>query len=247
MKSLRFPAFLMLALALFAGCAAVKGGGGPQLGSAGMGPVIDKSGDAALQEMIAEVAPLFAQHKDAETGMAYNLFVPAKLEKGKKYPLVMFIADASTTGRDVKAPLTQGYGALVFATPESQADNPCFVLVPQFTGVAVNDAYEHTPEVEDALKVLENVAANHPVDRSRMYATGQSMGGMISMYYNVTRPDLFAASMFVDCHWAPSTMDALVSHPFVFVYAGDKGKGFATNEAIQEACRKEGVSYAWME
>lgn len=237
---------LSLCVCLFAGCAAAKTGD-PQLGDVSKGPGIDKSEDATLRKLIAEAAPAFIQNTDADTGMTYNLFIPKNMEKGKTYPLVMFMADASTSGLPAAAPLSRAYGALVFASSESQAKNPCFVLVPQFSGAAVNDAYEKTPEVESALKSLENVVANNPIDKNRLYATGQSMGGMIAMYYNATRPDLFAASMYVDCHWDPSTMDALVKRPFVFVYAGNKSAGEKTNDLIQEACRKVGVGYAWME
>ncbi len=54
--------------------------GGPQLGSPGGGPAIDKSGDAQLQSMISEVVPKFRQleYVDSVTGitMKYNLFEP---------------------------------------------------------------------------------------------------------------------------------------------------------------------------
>ena len=74
--------------------------GGPQLGTPGGGPVIDKSSDATLQTMIKAVVPEFKQleFKDAETGktMKYNLFTPKDVDKSKKYPLVLFMADAST-------------------------------------------------------------------------------------------------------------------------------------------------------
>lgn len=137
-----------------------KGGkaGGPQLGTPGGGPVIDKSGDATLQAMIKSEVPQFKQlvFKDSETGkeMKYNLFAPKNIEAGKKYPLVLFMADASTPGDDYTTPLTQGYGALVWATDEWQAKNPCYVLVPQFSGVAVNDAYEHTDEADIVIRML---------------------------------------------------------------------------------------------
>lgn len=55
---------------------------------------------------------------------------------------VIFMADASTSDTDVTRPLTQGYGAIVWATEVWQADrHPCYVLVPQYSGVTVNDAY----------------------------------------------------------------------------------------------------------
>lgn len=73
-----------------------KGGkpGGPQLGTPGGGPVIDKSGDATLQAMIKSEVPQFKQfeYTDATTGktMQYTLFTPKNIDESKKYPLVLF-------------------------------------------------------------------------------------------------------------------------------------------------------------
>ncbi|MDE6757432.1 MAG: hypothetical protein K2J66_09900 [Muribaculaceae bacterium] len=221
--------------------------GGPQLGTPGGGPVIDKSGDAVLQAMIKAEVPEFKQleYKDTKTGktISYNLFSPKNADSTKKYPLVLFMADASTPGTDVTRPLTQGYGALVWATDKWQAENPCYVLVPQYSGVAVNDAYEHTDEVDMVIRLVDDVAKNNNVDRNRLYTTGQSMGGMISMYYNVTYPDMFAASIFVDCHWDSATFPELVKHKFTFITAGKAG----SFGALEEAADKAGVKYEYEE
>ncbi len=228
-----------------------KGGkvGGPQLGTPGGGPVIDKTGDPVLQAMIQAEVPEFKQleYTDAETGktISYNLFVPKTLEQGKEYPLVLFMADASTPGTDVTRPLTQGYGALVWATDEWQAEHPCYVLVPQYSGVAVNDAYEHTDEVDMVIRLLKSVAASNQVDSNRLYTTGQSMGGMISMYYNITYPDLFAASLFVDCHWDTSKFGELVQHKFTYVTAGKEGSSFGNIQAVEDAADKDGIKYEY--
>lgn len=230
-------------------CQGTLAADGPQLGKFGSGAVIDKSRDGELQKLVKDVAPRFRQLEFASNGksMPYNLFAPEKMEAGAKYPLVLFMADATTPGTDAKSPLTQGYGALVFASPESQAKNPCYVLVPQFSGIAVNDAYERSPEVEMVLKLLEDVVKNNAVDPTRIYATGQSMGGMISMYYNIAHPGIFAASLFVDCHWDKSQFDKLVEHPFIFIYAGTKGKAYQDVDAIENAARKMSKGYTWAE
>ncbi len=226
-----------------------KGGkpGGPQLGTPGGGPVIDKSGDATLQAMIKSEVPQFKQfeYTDATTGktMHYTLFTPKNIDESKKYPLVLFMADASTPGTDVTRPLTQGYGALVWATDEWQAQHPCYVLVPQYSGVAVNDAYEHTDEVDMVARLVKQVASQQQVDNDRLYTTGQSMGGMISMYYNSAYPDLFAASIFVDCHWDSATFPELVKHKFVFITAGKAG----TFDALEQAADNAGVKYEYTE
>lgn len=219
--------------------------GGPQLGQPGGGPAIDKSGDEVLQSMIKDVMPYFKQleYTDSETGksMMYNLYSPQNIEEGKTYPLVLFMADASTPSTDVTRPLTQGYGALVWATDQWQAQHPCYVLVPQYSGVAVNDAYEHTEEVDMVARLVKKVASQNPIDNNRLYTTGQSMGGMISMYYNSAYPDLFAASIFVDCHWDSATFPELVKHKFVFITAGKAG----TFDSLEQAAKDAGVKYEY--
>ncbi len=226
-----------------------KGGkaGGPQLGTPGGGPVIDKTDDAVLQAMIKAEVPEFKQlvYSDSETGktLHYNLFTPKNIDDDKVYPLVLFMADASTPGTDVTRPLTQGYGALVWATDEWQAEHPCYVLVPQYSGVAVNDAYEHTDEVDMVMRLVKTIAQEKNVDANRLYTTGQSMGGMISMYYNVTYPDVFAASIFVDCHWDSATFPELVKHKFTFITAGKAG----TFGALETAADNAGIKYEYEE
>lgn len=221
--------------------------GGPQLGTPGGGPVIDKSGDSVLQAMIKAEVPEFGQfvYTDSLTGkmLKYNLFKPKDVEAGRKYPLVLFMADASTPGTDVTRPLTQGYGALVWAADSWQKSHPCYVLVPQYSGVAVNDAYEHTAEVDMVMRLVRSVARGNAVDDTRLYTTGQSMGGMISMYYNVTYPDVFAASVFVDCHWDSATFGELVKHKFTFITAGKAG----TFGALEAAADAAGVRYEYAE
>ncbi|HQW37055.1 MAG TPA: hypothetical protein PKY60_16565, partial [Thermoflexales bacterium] len=89
--------------------------GGPSGAPAmGMGGGVDKSSDTALQTMISSVKDKFKQftYTDATTGktLPYNLFIPANYDASKSYPLVLFIADSSVVGKEVTAPLTQGYG-----------------------------------------------------------------------------------------------------------------------------------------
>ncbi len=235
--------------AMASSCGGERKVGGPQLGTPGGGPVIDKTGDSVLQTMIKTELPEFKQleYTDSETGktIKYNLFTPVAIDASKKYPLVLFMADASTPGTDVTRPLTQGYGALVWATAESQAENPCYVLVPQYSGVAVNDAYEHTDEVDIVIRLLKNIVTEKNIDPDRLYTTGQSMGGMISMYYDITYPDIFAASLFVDCHWDTTKFGELVKHKFVYVTAGKEGSSFSNIQAVEDAANKAGIPYEY--
>lgn len=214
-----------------------------------VGEMVDKSADSTLQAMIREVAPKFRQEKYTVPGsdevIEYNLYVPENLAAGQKYPLVLFVADASTADREVTAPLTQGYGALVWATPEWQASNPCLVLVPQMKAGATDDQYNHSKQVDDVIGLVRKIAADYPVDANRLYSTGQSMGGMMAMYYDVAYPDMFAASIFVDSHWAESSFPQLVKHKFVWFIAGENGKAYPTMKPLEEAAEKVGVNYTY--
>ena len=109
---------LVVGLVCMTGCAQKKGGErGPRQGGH---MVINKDSDSAFVALKKETMDKFKQFtfNDEQTGktMEYNLLIPEGAEAGEKFPLVLFMADASTAGKEVTAPLTQGYGALEFAS-----------------------------------------------------------------------------------------------------------------------------------
>jgi predicted peptidase len=139
------------------------------------------------------------EFKDPATGMtlAYNLFIPKNYDRNKSYPLVLFMHDASVTGAETTRTLTQGLGAVVWATPSEQAKHPAFVLAPAFargvsTEGAVGDATGDT-----VVDLVNSVVGQYSIDKSRVYTTGQSFGCMLSLAIMIRHPDLFAASMRV--------------------------------------------------
>lgn len=193
----------------------------------GMSMQLNKDDDTAFVALKEAVVPTFKQftYKDKSTGksMQYNLFIPDGWEK-KNYPLVLFIADASTAGKEVTAPLTQGYGALLFASPEDQDRHPSFVLVPQYSETAVDDDWNHSGEVDMTISLLNEIVDKYNVDKNRLYTTGQSMGGMISFYFNIAYPDVFAASLFVGSQWDTSKMNDFGNRRFFYIVAGGDKK-----------------------
>ena len=147
-------------------CAQKKGGErGPHMGG---GMSINKDSDSTFVALKNETLKKFRQFtfEDAKTGktMQYNLFVPEGYDGKASYPLVLFMADASTVGKDVTAPLTQGYGALEFASDRDQQKHPSFVLVPQYTDWAVQDDWSTTDEVEMTIRLLQTVCKEYNVD-----------------------------------------------------------------------------------
>ena len=203
---------------------------------------IDKESDSVLKKKKKETLGKFKQFtfSDSQTGktMEYNLLVPEGAEAGEKLPLVLFMADASTVGKEVTTPLTQGYGALEFASDRDQRLHPSFVLVPQYTDWAVQDDWSTTDEVEMTIRLLDAVCKEYNVDTSRLYTTGQSMGGMMSFYFNITHPDLFAASLFVSSQWDTSKMQDFGKKHFFYIVAGGDQKASGGMQDLTKVLRE---------
>jgi len=219
---------MAVTLICFTACGQRRGGArGPRQGGH---MEIDKDSDSVFVALKKETLGKFKQFtfSDSQTGktMEYNLLVPEGAEAGEKLPLVLFMADASTVGKEVTTPLTQGYGALEFASDRDQRLHPSFVLVPQYTDWAVQDDWSTTDEVEMTIRLLDAVCKEYNVDTSRLYTTGQSMGGMMSFYFNITHPDLFAASLFVSSQWDTSKMQDFGKKHFFYIVAGGDQKAY---------------------
>lgn len=206
------------------------------------GAAPDKSYDSVLTELKQTVIPKFKQFtfQDTATGkeMEYSLYIPQEYKEGHSFPLVMFIADASCAGKGVMYPLEQGYGALVWATEGDQQKHPCFILVPSYTAKAVDDEWNTTDEVEMTIRLLKSVVLKYGIDKNKLYTTGQSMGGMMSMYYNIAHPDLFAASLFVGCQWDTSKMGSFGTKKFFYIIAGGDEKAPKGMAALREILKE---------
>ena len=76
------------------------------------------------------------------------------------------------------------------------------------------------------IRLLEKVCKEYNVDTNRLYTTGQSMGGMMSFYFNITHPDLFAASLFVSSQWDTTKMHDFGRKHFFYIVAGGDQKAY---------------------
>ena len=244
---------LVLTLIVSFSAAAFAAGGpfGGRGAPGGMGGGTDKSGDDALQAMIAEVAPLFSvdEYTDAETGLAleYNVFLPEGYDGSERYPMVVFIPDSSVVGRGAEAVLTQGWGALIWATEAEQAKHPCIVVAPVFTETILDDhnGFVTTDWVDLVPRMVEMLAEKYSADANRIYATGQSMGCMTMLITASGNPDLFAAELFVDGQWDATTLTDLESQTFFYIAAGGDDKAVGGQDDVIAMLDADGVPYSY--
>ncbi|WP_405973473.1 alpha/beta hydrolase-fold protein [Streptomyces sp. NBC_00988] len=182
-------------------------------------------------------------YEDSKTGrsLPYNLYIPKDYDPGTSYPLVLFMHDASLITTTVRATLVQGLGAVCWASPEDQAERPAFVLAPQYPEVVVGDDYKPTTLFDTTADLVKALTAKYSIDTDRLYATGQSMGAMMTLGLNIKYPDLFAASWVVAGQW-PSAQAAPLAKKnlWVTVSQGDT-KACPGENAIMAAVEKAGT------
>lgn len=224
-----------------------RGGPGGQGGNRG-GGAVDKSEDSDLQAMIAEVAPKFEllDYEDSESGtvLQYQLYIPENYDEEKNYPLIQFIPDSSVLGQGAEAVLTQGWGGLIWATDAEQEKHPSFVVVPVFTETVVDDNFSHSDQVDVAVRLIQSLTEQYPIDTERIYTTGQSMGGMTSFYLNIAYPDLFVASLFVGSQWDNSLLDILEDKEFFYIVSAGDPKASAGQAELMGVFDEDDVPYS---
>ena len=199
-----------------------------------------------IKNLIVENFKQFV-YKDPKTGttVKYNLYIPKNYDKNKKYPLVLFMHDAGVLSEDTKTTLLQGNGAISFATPEEQERHEAFVLAPQYSRQVVDDNGDITSDLDATVNLIKDyLISKYSIDEKKLYATGQSMGGMMAIVMNYKYPELFAASYLVACQWDPKEVSTMArNNLWITVSTGD-AKAYPGMNAITSELIKRGAIVA---
>ena len=212
---------------------------------------VDNSFAEDTDALVEAYAYVFEQveYTDDETGLTvtYNIYLPEDYDESEEYPMVVFIADSSCAGDDATKSLTQGRGALVWASDEWQAANPSIVLVPTYPETILDDqnGYSTTEYVELTKRLIDDVSEEYAVDTDRIYGTGQSMGCMTTLILASEYPDLYAACMFVDGQWDVSTLSSLEDQTFIYFAAEDDQNAYNGMQEVMEMFDEDGVDYIY--
>ena len=218
----------------------------------------------ALRRQGPTLAEAFAGHmyrNQAGEQMPYRLFTPARLDPGRVYPLIVFLHGAGGSGTDNLKQL-QGanvFGALVWTLPEHQKRHPAFVLAPQSNmnwPCTIFDPKNPPKTPADirfcppgvlgigarlAFEIVDSLLVTLPIDATRIYVTGHSMGGAGTWHMVAQRPRFFAAAVPVCGHPLPATA-AIVKDVPIWNFHGviDDVEPVATSRVMIEALRQAG-------
>jgi predicted peptidase len=134
--------------------------------------------------------------------LRYRLMRPLALEQGKRYPLIVSLHGSGGTGDDNVSNLRIWNGFM--ARPAWREKYPAYVLVPQHGPGEIFGAKPDVPEaatlyVRDVFpqifELIDEMAAELPIDPQRIYALGASGGGAGTWNMLAARPQMFAAGI----------------------------------------------------
>jgi len=188
----------------------------------------------------------------------YRLMKPAKVEAGKKYPLVLFLHGAGERGDDNKSQLK--YGPTWLADDKNREKYPCYVLAPQCrtgkkwaeadwgSSKSTPMANEPTAQMKAALAAFDDTIKQEQVDETRLYLTGLSMGGYGSWDLAARQPDRFAAVVPI-CGGGDEKQAAKLTKLPIWVWHGDADTAVKVTRSRQmvEAIKAAGGSPKYSE
>ena len=165
-----------------------------------------KAAEALLAQLVAGKDPLYQATGDhrrnyafTEAGevMPYHIYVPTTWAPGKKMPLIFALHGSQldesnfiTRADGLMKTLAEKYGWIV-AAPLGYRINGGYGNVGM--GSTMRTARQSELSEKDAMNVLELVATEYGVDRSRVYIMGNSMGGGGTFYLAAKYAEKFAA------------------------------------------------------
>jgi len=165
----------------------------------------------------------------------YRFREPDKIEKGKRYPLVVFYHGAGGRGSDNFGQIRDAGAMEAFAGAGLFAGRPCYFLAGQvpkgklWVDVAWSSLAHELPKISDSMRLMFEVIDAHmangnlQIDPDRVYAMGLSMGGYGTWDAIQRRPGLFAAAVPICGGGDKSRVRNIASLP-IWAWHGDRDK-----------------------
>ncbi|HBJ82860.1 MAG TPA: hypothetical protein DDZ88_03090 [Verrucomicrobiales bacterium] len=196
----------------------------------------EKRRDAGLKEGVyaEKVTGQFVKGVSKQ-GLNYQLWGNPKLDATKRYPIVVWLHGSGQSGNDNESQL--GGAPKIWTTEGKQAESPCFLLAPQCPSA---DIGWKNQVADNLLALIADLTDHLPIDESRLYLTGSSMGGFGTFSIAAKYPQVFAACVPLCGGGDVKNAEILKNIPF-WVFHGDKDdmvpveRSRATVEAVKKA------------
>ncbi|MDP3849358.1 MAG: PHB depolymerase family esterase [Luteolibacter sp.] len=183
--------------------------------------------------------------------LPYRFLSPATIQPETKYPLVIFLHGAGERGDDNIRQLH--HGGSLFLDADTRRKFPAFVIFPQcpdgkrWVEVDWGDPKPHqqpkgpSAAMSPLIELIPELLKSKPIDTSRVYVMGISMGGFGVWDLAARHPDWFAAAVPI-CGGADDSTAPLLARMPIWTFHGDQDNTVKTGRtrSMVEALRKAG-------
>ncbi|HYG02214.1 MAG TPA: prolyl oligopeptidase family serine peptidase [Chryseosolibacter sp.] len=164
--------------------------------------------------------------------LPYRLLKPVNPQSFDKFPLVIFLHGAGERGNDNEAQIK--HIRELFLDEKYRGKYPCYLVAPQcpkgkwwadFTGNSENATLSKNPSdpMKMVITLIEKIIVEYPIDESRIYITGLSMGGYGTWDLIARYPQKFAAAVPI-CGGGDVKTASQIQHIPLWAFHGAKDK-----------------------
>ena len=161
-------------------------------------------------------------------GTHYRLMQPLVLDRDARYPLILSLHGGGGAGDDNISQLRWWNG--VMAKEEWRRAHPSFVVVPQAVSGGTWGERSQVGNLRNiyiknmipvVFELIEALQQELPIDESRIYVLGSSMGGSGTWNFLQARPGFFAAGIPVCAGRPPEDVKGLTQTPIWSFHGAD--------------------------
>ena len=151
---------------------------------------VEEAAKIAAQPSIFDIYEARSFTGPKNNTLQYRLFIPENYDPKKKYPLVLFHHGGGGTGDNNRRNL-EGECIREWILPKVQANNPCFIVAPQFPGKKSKSVLDGTfsmrGHIQTIHEVLDSIEKEFSIDKAIAVDrlrnnTAQGTTGTLSVY-----------------------------------------------------------------
>ena len=154
--------------------------------------------------------------------LRYRLMMPLDYDSAKKYPVVICLHGSSGSGNDNIKQVATCLPAAWLSKEENRRKYPAILFVPQCPERMTWGGLKGVPSVgSQVIETLRALEKELPIDTSRRYIAGNSMGGYGTWTLISKHAEMFAAAIPICGGGDPSSASQLVNLP-IWAFHGEK-------------------------
>jgi len=187
----------------------------------------------------------FSASNDSTNFLQYNIFIPENYTENKKYPLIIFLGDEDTIGKETDISLHKSVGGPIWATNIIQKKHNCFVLVPQYNEKITYEisGYPKEKTINITMNLISSIINKYNIDKNRIYITGQSMGASTILYLLAKYQDFSTASLIIESSSIFEELLHLIKTPFTYFTTSGSEKALNIENIIIKYYNDSNTTY----